>query len=407
MLYSQARVVINNNGYIVIDNAAFLVLDNANSNALTTTGSGGNIVSEDENDVIQWEIGATTGTYVVPWTTTPVVQGGNGTKIPLTFSKTTSGNGATAEFILSTYETTTDMNAPYPSVVSNMNYSGIDKSLFVIDRFWHIDALSYTTKPDMALTIAYDPTANEMLGTNTITEANLQAQRFNTSLGHWEAYKLFGSANTVSNLVSGITVPSADFFEDWILVDNTNPLPVELVSFVATCESNVVNINWSTQTEINNDYFVVEKSYDEVNFFELTTLQGAGNSSVTNYYNAIDNEPASGVSYYRLKQVDFNGDVEFHQLVSTSCDSEGFVVNQLTLKNNALDFNISSVLDEDLTIYFYDYRGRIIANKVEQIQSGNNFISLTNLELSTGIYMLSIFGKQHSYARKLMNRKSN
>ncbi|PCI99861.1 MAG: hypothetical protein COB15_03490 [Flavobacteriales bacterium] len=404
-MYSQARVVINNNGYIVIDNGAFLVLDNANSNALTTTGTGGNIVSEDEDDVIQWEIGTTTGIYTIPWTTKPVIQGGNGTKIPLIINKTTAGTGATAEFILSTYETATDMNAPYPSAVTNMNYSGVDKSLFVIDRFWHIDALSYTPKPDITLTIAYDPTANEMVGTNTITEANLQAQRFNTGLGHWEAYNLFGTGVPGSDFVNSIVVTSSDFYEDWILVDNTNPLPVELVSFNASCKSNAVNIDWSTQTEINNDYFVVEKSYDAVNFFELTIVQGAGNSSVINYYSAIDSDPASGVSYYRLKQVDFNGDVEYHQLVSTSCGSEGFVVDQLILKNNALGFNITTALDEDLTIYFYDYRGRVIANKVEHIQSGNNFISLSNLELSTGIYMLSIVGKHSNYATKLMNRK--
>ena len=60
---------------------------------------------------------------------------------------------------------------------------------------------------------------------------------------------------------------------------------------------------------------------------------------------------------------------------------------------------------EDLTIYFYDYRGRIIANKVKQIHSGNNFISLSDLELSTGIYMLSIVGNHSNYATKLINRK--
>ena len=186
-----------------------------------------------------------------------------------------------------------------------------------------------------------------------------------------------------------------------------HPLPVELVSFNASCKSNAVNIDWSTQTEINNDYFVVEKSYDAVNFFELTIVQGAGNSSVINYYSAIDSDPASGVSYYRLKQVDFNGDVEYHQLISTSCSSDGFVVDQLTLKDNALGFNVKTTLDEDLTIYFYDYRGRVISNKVEQIQSGNNFITLRNLELSTGMYMLSVVGKHSTYATKLMNRKSN
>ena len=82
--YSQGRLVINNNGFVVIDNSAFVVLQNSNPNALTTLGTGGNIVSEDEDDVIKWEIGLTTGTYTIPWTTN------SGTKIPLSINKTTT-----------------------------------------------------------------------------------------------------------------------------------------------------------------------------------------------------------------------------------------------------------------------------------------------------------------------------
>ena len=67
--FSQGRLVINNNGYVVIDNSAFVVLQNPNPNALTTLGTGGNIISEGEDDVIKWEIGLTTGTYTIPWTT--------------------------------------------------------------------------------------------------------------------------------------------------------------------------------------------------------------------------------------------------------------------------------------------------------------------------------------------------
>ena len=65
---SQARLILNNSPYLVIDNAAFVVLDNPNANALTTLGTGGNILSENELDVIKWNIGATTGAYTVPWT---------------------------------------------------------------------------------------------------------------------------------------------------------------------------------------------------------------------------------------------------------------------------------------------------------------------------------------------------
>jgi len=395
--FAQGRMVINNNGYVVIDNSAFVVLENPNPNALTVIGSG-NVVSENEMDVIKWEIGTTIGTYTIPWTTA------SGVKIPLSINKTTAGTGATAEFILSTWETT-DANLPIPSAVNNMNFNAVDRSLYVADRFWHINALSYAAKPSVTLSIAYNPAANEIGPGNTIVEANLLAQRFNTILSHWESYLLFGTNNAPADRVDNIVVTPADFFEDWILVDRTNPLPVELTNFEANCNNGVVQLNWVTESEINNDYFVVEKSYDAINFFELTTVQGAGNSNVTNYYSSYDSSPSSGVTYYRLKQVDFDGAISYHNIVSTNCNANGFNVNQLVINNNSLSFNVNTTQNESLTVYFYDYRGRLITSKALSIIEGNNSVTINNLNLSTGIYMLSLVGEFNSYSAKLMNRK--
>ncbi len=391
-------MVINNGGFVVIDNSAFVVLQNPNANALTTTGTGGNIVSEDETDVIKWEIGITTGTYTIPWTTS------SGTKIPLVINKTSTGTGANAEFILSTYETATDMNAPYPSAVTNMNYNTVDHSLFVADRFWHINALSYTAKPNVTLSISYDPAANEIGGTNTIIEANLLAQRFNTGVSHWEAPLLFGTNDAGNDRVINIIVPAADFYEDWILVDRTNPLPVTLTSFEANCNGTEVELTWTTASEINNDYFVVEKSFDAVTFFDLVTVQGNGNANVTNHYSAYDTNPSNGTTYYRLKQVDFDGATTYHQITSTNCNNNGFEVNQISLNNNKLSFNVSTTLDENLTVYFYDYRGRLIASDVAKVIAGNNVIEINNLELSPSIYMLSIIGEKNTYSTKLLGK---
>ncbi len=396
--FAQGRMVINNNGYVVIDNSAFVVLQNPNPNALTVIGSG-NVISENERDVIKWEIGTTIGTYTIPWTTA------SGVKIPLVINKTTAGTGAAADFVLSTWETN-DNNLSIPSAVNNMNYNAVDRSLFVADRFWHINALSYTAKPAVTLSIAYNSAANEIGGTNTIIEPNLLAQRFNTGLGHWESYLLFGTNNAAADRVDNIVASPADFFENWILVDNTNPLPVKLTAFNANCNNNAVELTWTTESEINNDYFVVEKSYDAVTFFELITVQGNGNSNVTNNYVVYDSNPSSGTTYYRLKQIDFDGAISYHNIISTNCNINGFDVNQLALNNNTLTFNIITTLNENLTVYFYDYRGRLIASKPLTVVEGNNTVKLNNLELSTGIYMLSIIGEYNSYATKLMNKKN-
>ncbi len=402
---------MNNDGYIVIDNSAFLVIDNGAANALATAGTGGKIISELETDVIKWNVGTATGVHTIPWATSLAT---GAVKIPLSINITSAGTGA-GNILLSTYETTTDANLPWQSGITNMcsSTTNLDGSLLVADRFWQINANGYGTKPGVTMSMGYNPAANELAGGNTLIESNLQAQRFNpgaaasspcfAGAGSWETL-LFGINNAPGDNVNTIVVTPANFFKDWILTDNAAPLPVELASFEVNCNQGEAAIEWVTQTEINNDYFVVEKSYDATNFFKLIQVQGAGNSNVANYYSVIDPDPSSGITYYRLKQVDFDGSTTYHEIASTSCNPKGFTVDQLVLNNNALSFTINTTSDEDITIYFYDARGRIISNKTQQIQKGVNAIQLNNLELSTGIYMLSIVGDKNTHTSKLIKR---
>lgn len=398
LAFSQARMVINDNAYLVIDNAAYLVIDNSATNALAVAGTGGNIKSEAETDRIKWNIAATTGTYTIPWTTN------TGVKIPLSINKTTAGVGA-GNFLLSTWETA-DMNTPWPSAVLNMWSSVIpatDGSLEVIDRFWHINALSYGTKPSVTLSFGYNDAANEMIGTNTITEANLQAQRFNTGSSNWEPTKLFGTVNVAANTVSGAAIALADFFENWVLVDNVSPLPVTLTNFSAECSSKEIKVMWTTQTEINNDYFVLEKSYDGFVFFEVVQINGNGNSNVSNSYQTSI-EAENKIVYFRLKQVDFDGTTSYHNIIASNCSNNTFEVTQMVLTSNQLSFHIQTDMDDNFKIYLYDYRGRLIIDQSQIFSKGLNTIKINNLDLSSGIYMLSVVGQNNVYSTKLLRR---
>lgn len=411
LVYSQARVMLNNDAFIVIDNSAYLVIDNGSSNALTTLGLGGKIISEAEADVIKWNIGTATGVHTIPWATSVAT---GAVKIPLAINITAAGVGA-GNILLSTYETATDMNTPWQSGITNMcsSTTSTDGALLVADRFWQINANTYSTRPTVNMTMSYNPAANELVGTNTLVESNLQAQRFNpgagsanacyTGAGSWESL-LFGTNNAASDNISNIVVSPANFFKDWILTDNLTPLPVELVSFEVNCEEGKAKIDWTTQTEINNDYFAVEKSHDAVVFFELETVQGSGNSNVPQNYSVLDPNPLTGATYYRLKQVDFDGSTTYHEIAASNCNTNSFDVNQIALNNNTLKFNITTDIDEEIAIYFYDYRGRMISNKTKTIIRGNNSIELNKLELSTGLYLLSIIGDNNVYTTKLIKR---
>ena len=89
---------------MVIADSAFLVVDNPSSRALSTAGTGGNIISEGEYNRVKWNVRDSTGIYQIPFTTSATVEGGNSTKIPLTYEITSAGD-TIGNILFSTYET--------------------------------------------------------------------------------------------------------------------------------------------------------------------------------------------------------------------------------------------------------------------------------------------------------------
>lgn len=383
---SQGRIVLNNDVYIVIDNTASIVLDNPNADALSTTGSGGNIVSESEFDVIQWNIGTATGLYTIPWATTPAIQGGNDVKIPQTIDIVVGGVGD-GNITLSTYETATDSNTVYPILVTSMNSAnsgGADGSLLAADRFWHTDAKGYSTRPDVIMSLNYDPSANEIGGTNTIIESNLIAQRWNSISNDWEALT-FGVNDAANDRVVSINATGSDFFENWVLVDQSSVLPIELGEFELECNDRNVALHWTTLSEVNNSFFEIQKSRDAVNYFSIGTVEGVGNTNETQTYSFVDADVRR--NYYRIVQVDVDGSRKAYDAVVSDCDqSEG--LNSVYFNGNNLVVNVSRGVNADMSLY--DAQGKLIWEAADySLHSGVNSLSMEK-ELESGIYFFSI-----------------
>ena len=180
------------------------------------------------------------------------------------------------------------------------------------------------------------------------------------------------------------------------------PLPIVLLDFSASCENNASKITWTTATEINNDYFELEKSYDAFNFFSVGTIKGNGNSHQFKEYTYRDYETSDKTVYYRLKQVDFNGNFEYFDIIPSQCFFEGnFNVSNTRFENNLFQFNINTPSDEKINIYLYDYKGSIVHSETKFVNKGNSNITLNNLYLANGIYMLNIMGEKNYYSSKI------
>ena len=101
--------------------------------------------------------------------------------------------------------------------------------------------------------------------------------------------------------------------------------PVELISFTANAQEQTVQLVWETATEINNDYFEVRRSVDGINFKKIGEVAGNGNTVDVIRYEFVDQMPVSGISYYQLKQVDFDGAHEYSDKISVEWINAGFV----------------------------------------------------------------------------------
>jgi hypothetical protein len=101
-----------------------------------------------------------------------------------------------------------------------------------------------------------------------------------------------------------------------LVVENTSPLPVELIFFNAIAQENNTMLTWSTASEFNSDYFEVQRSRDGINFESISRTDAAGYSAARLDYAFTDASPFEGENYYRLKQVDFDGTTEFFRIVN-------------------------------------------------------------------------------------------
>jgi Secretion system C-terminal sorting domain len=163
------------------------------------------------------------------------------------------------------------------------------------------------------------------------------------------------------------------------------PLPVELLYFDATLQERVVQLNWGTESERNNAYFVIERSADLTNWTYIDQIEGAGNSSLQMSYHTTDFSPPGGLSYYRLKQVDADGSETVSEIRSVML-ATGFTLSP----NPAFDeLQISGLPKSDITqIKLLNTVGQTVA-----LFEANQ--SVTNLDItaiSQGVYFICVDG---------------
>lgn len=436
---AQARLVIGSSSPVfmrISGGAYFVVGDDAVANAASNTIAMNPvcspcqswIISEGPNTVannIRWAIGTATGLYTVPFGYSNISSTSYYAPVTLTIGTAGAGAAGSRRIDFSTYRTTNCTNSsslPTIGVNPPTNYTSSnipgDASIYGIDRFWSIDASSYTTRPTLdALTFRFvdvggDSEESGITCANTglvAEDGTLQAQRWNSTTNAWQGSTwIKGTATPANNdvtLSSVGVVAAADFFRWWTLVSSSTPLPVEWLDFSAECNHGDVTIKWSTASEQNADFFTVERSLDGTIFSAVATKPAAGNSSVVNNYSAVDADPYAGTSFYRVRQTDFNGDFSFSNMITvTGCSSDDVFVYSM---DGGAVININALKDGQYNIEIYDVLGQKMIGQVSNVAAGSNHIKLKPGNIASAVYVVKVYNNTNAVAQKLFIKSNH
>ncbi len=198
---------------------------------------------------------------------------------------------------------------------------------------------------------------------------------------------------------------AASFSEFGIGSGQSNPLPIELLMFDARIKDDgKTHIEWYTATEIDNDYFTIERiqNFDDTPE-TIAIVKGAGNSSSLNKYATIDEKPLEGVSYYRLKQTDYDGTTSYSNWVSiTNKKKTNFSFK--VFPNPASTFtNVSfKNIEGNINLIIFDVAGNIIFSKsfIADSESLVHKISIPD-KIAKGVYIIKAMVNDETYIQRL------
>lgn len=272
---------------------------------------------------------------------------------------------------------------------SNYNTQSMDNGIVTVSKceYWLMKQANGSSCVNVTLDFdenscgVYQP--NELLVSSwdgsTWTNLGNQATSGSTDYGTVESSQFCGTSNT---------------FTPFTLASSTinNPLPVELLNFNAVLYDRKVYLNWQTASENNNDYFLIEKSQNGVDFEAFDQVDGAGTSTDLLSYSTIDENPFLGTSYYRLKQVDFNGEFS-HSETRVVVWNDG--KSSLLIYPNPSSGIVNFVTSETLNSFqVYASDGKLILDEP--------FDTFLTLDLPSGVYTIQYSSNTKTETKKIV-----
>lgn len=286
---------------------------------------------------------------------------------------------------------------------NDINISGSAVERRVV-RDWFVDVTeSDATTMRVDITFDFSELELEVFPSGTASNYKLLFRTTNAVNDNWTVH---ASASSLSG--DQVTFTDVSFTEDGFVtlasIDEINsPLPVRLLDFSAATMGRTVYLEWSTADESGNSGFMVERSANGADFDELMFVQGAGETDEITTYREIDLSPQRGNNYYRLKQIDFNGNITYSGLVRVYMD-ETLQKSLKTYPNPASDILTLELPVQMGTgrLILRDKWGRpVLDRELHAVET----IELDVAGLNNGIYLLEIHGLKQVETRKILIRR--
>ncbi|MEN9331984.1 MAG: hypothetical protein RLZZ94_1074, partial [Bacteroidota bacterium] len=345
----------------------------------------------DFNSKVRWNIG-TTGAYsrfAIPFAK------GSGSANYTPYAFTVDANVQVDTMTVSTYGTpATNLNWPTaaPYGVTNLNSStnlSPDNRDATADRFWYVGFTSPNVTNDTIVLTYASP--SELPAAPFNIPDSIRGQYWDAANGSW-ALPVVGY-----NVLNAVVIPNPSLNRVWSLVSNISPmgplpLPIELVDFKGKYINNQSVLSWVTASEKNNDYFILERSEDAHEFIQIGKIDGAGNSNTFLNYQFIDIKPINQVAYYRLKQIDFDGQYSYSQVIALR-NNQKLNAELKAYPNpsngNFLITNIPFDEGDDFVCQVYNLQGELMRKDLHISDASGNLLLQLN-ELKSGVYWIRL-----------------
>ncbi|GJQ62747.1 MAG: hypothetical protein SCALA702_18000 [Melioribacteraceae bacterium] len=215
---------------------------------------------------------------------------------------------------------------------------------------------------------------------------------------------------TLNEGIGQVVVTNTSLTELKLIVDYNAPIPVELSSFSANVTGEAVTINWVTATETNNRGFEIERSNDNTKFNTIGYIDGFGTTSERQVYSYTDYDLNAGTYYYRLKQVDFDGSVNYSETVEADFMPVEFSLGQNYPNpfNPTTNIKFALPVASSVKLVVYNMLGQQVQTLVnEKLTAGLHEVNLNASRFSSGVYIYAIEaqgenGQNFSQTRKMM-----